>query len=95
MRQLEPIAVKIPMIMQSTMILEIVISPNDTAQQLCRRLGVYHPSTLCRWPWRVRLLPGENVYELVEMGESLYIVSKDAPDIARAVGAQTCTKGGP
>src|SRR5437899_7197623 len=86
MSQEEPIKVSIPMIMESIMTLEIVIEPNETAGQLSRRLGVYHPSTLCRWPLRVRLLPDENVYDLLKKGESLYVISKDPFD-SRPSGA--------
>ena len=76
-QQKKPMAVKIPMIMESIMTLEIVIEPNETAAQLSRRLGVYHPSALCKWPSRLRLLPDENVYDLVGRGESLYVISKE------------------
>lgn len=75
-----PIKVEIPMIMESMMLLKITVLPGETASQLCRRIGVYPPSTLCSWPRRVRVLAGENVYGLIRRGDLLYIHSRDLWD---------------
>ena len=72
-----PIPVSIPLITESIFILQIIVEPNETAAQLCRRIGIYHPSTLCRWPLRARLLPDENVYAIIQRHESLYVHSKE------------------
>jgi len=64
------------MIIENTLTIQIQVVPNETAGQLAKRLGVYHPSSLCRWPLRVRLLPHEDVYALLKRGDSLYIHSK-------------------
>lgn len=70
------------MIMESTLTIQIVVLPNESADHLARRLGVYHPSALCRWPMRVRLLPHENVYDLVRHGVAVYIHAKDFTDLS-------------
>ena len=89
MSQDKPITATIPMIMESTIIMQIVILPDETASHLCRYMGIHHPSSLCRWPMRVRLLPHENVYELLKLGESLYIHSKDFTDLSSGPAAGT------
>ena len=72
-----PITVTLPLITESIIFLQIEITPNETAAHLAKRLCVYHPSSLCRWPLRVRLLPDEDVYALLKRGESLYVHSKE------------------
>jgi hypothetical protein len=81
----KPIAVKIPLFTEGTIMLQILVLHNETAGQLCRRMGICHPSSLCRWPLRVRLLPHENVYQLLRRGESLYIHSKDFTDLTAGI----------
>ena len=61
-----PVIATISVITESVFPIQIQVAPNETAGHLARRLGVYHPSALCRWPMRVRLLPGETVYELTK-----------------------------
>ena len=82
MTPLQPITAKIPMFTEGTIMLQIVVLPNETASHLPRRMGIYHPSSLCRWPMRTRLLLNENVYELLQKGESLYIHSKRFTDLS-------------